>query len=161
MNLSERLTMLRQLKNVGQKVLAAYLKVSIGTISNYENGVHQPDLETLCRFAEYYGVTMDYLTGRNAHSTFALSTRECSISMELREKIFLETANLSQNNLRTLEWFTRLLEKYEISIEITDSNSTPYEQKKAPLKTHSKLGPTKPCQNSSVKQTSALNKKEV
>ncbi|MDE5893736.1 MAG: hypothetical protein K2H45_12515, partial [Acetatifactor sp.] len=27
----------------------------------YENSVHYPDLETLCRFAEYFHVTTDYL----------------------------------------------------------------------------------------------------
>ena len=136
MNLSERLTMLRKIKNVGQKVLASCLKVSVGTISNYENGVHQPDLNTLCKLAEYYGVTIDYLAGRNDHSTSALRSHECSMSMELRERIFLETANLSQNNLRTLEWFTRLLENYEISVAATDC--TPLKPKQTSLTVRSK-----------------------
>lgn len=136
MNLSERLTMLRKIKNVGQKVLASCLKVSVGTISNYENGVRQPDLNTLCRLAEYYGVTIDYLAGRNDHSTSALRSHECSISMELRERIFLETANLSQDNLRTLEWFTKLLENYEISV--TAANCTPSKPKQTSLTAQSK-----------------------
>lgn len=116
MTLSERLTSLRQIKSIGQKVLAAYLKVSVGTISNYENGVHQPDLDTLCRFAEYYNVTIDYLLGRCPHSTDTLSSYEYSPSMELREKIFLETSRLSTNNLHTLEWITKLLAGYEITV---------------------------------------------
>ncbi|MDE6640408.1 MAG: helix-turn-helix domain-containing protein [Acetatifactor sp.] len=45
---------------------AAYLQVSIGTISNYENNVHSPDLATLCRLADYFGVATDYLLGRTA-----------------------------------------------------------------------------------------------
>lgn len=61
MNFGERLFQLRTERGVYQKQLAEYLSVSIGTISNYENSVHYPDLETLCRFAEYFHVTTDYL----------------------------------------------------------------------------------------------------
>jgi len=61
------LSQLREEKDVGQKEIAAYLKVSIGTVSNYENGVHSPDLATLCRLADYFGVTTDYLLGRTAY----------------------------------------------------------------------------------------------
>ena len=61
MNFGERLYQLRTERGIYQKQLAEYLGVSIGTISNYENGVHYPDLETLCRFAEYFNVTTDYL----------------------------------------------------------------------------------------------------
>lgn len=33
------------------------------TVSNYENGIHCPDLDTLCRIARYYGVSTDYILG--------------------------------------------------------------------------------------------------
>ena len=58
------LTALRRERGLGQKEMAAYLSLSTGTISNYENGVHSPDLNTLCRLADYFGVTTDYLLGR-------------------------------------------------------------------------------------------------
>ena len=61
MNFGERLYQLRTERGIYQKQLAEYLSVSIGTISNYENSVHYPDLETLCRFAEFFHVTTDYL----------------------------------------------------------------------------------------------------
>lgn len=61
MNFGERLFQLRTERGIYQKQLAEYLSVSIGTISNYENSVHYPDLETLCKFAEYFRVTTDYL----------------------------------------------------------------------------------------------------
>ena len=66
MNTGEILAELRQEQNIGQKELAAYLNVSIGTISNYENNVHSPDLATLGRLADFFGVTTDYLLGRTA-----------------------------------------------------------------------------------------------
>lgn len=61
------LTALRKEKNIGQKELAAYLQLSTGTISNYENGVHSPDLNTLCKLADYFDVTTDYLLNRTSY----------------------------------------------------------------------------------------------
>ena len=54
-------------KGLGQKELASLLNLSIGTISNYENGVHSPDLDTLCRLADFFDVTSDYLLGRTEY----------------------------------------------------------------------------------------------
>lgn len=64
MEVGEILAQLRKERNLGQKELAAFLSLSTGTISNYENGVHSPDLNTLCKLAEYFGVTTDYLLNR-------------------------------------------------------------------------------------------------
>lgn len=64
MEVGEILAKLRKERNLGQKELAAFLSLSTGTISNYENGVHSPDLSTLCKLAEYFGVTTDYLLNR-------------------------------------------------------------------------------------------------
>ncbi|MCM1191598.1 MAG: helix-turn-helix domain-containing protein [Butyrivibrio sp.] len=61
------LAQLRHEKEIGQKELAACLKVSVGTVSNYENNVHSPDLATLRRLADYFGVTTDYLLGRTTY----------------------------------------------------------------------------------------------
>lgn len=63
MNFGEILFQLRAERGIYQKQLAEYLSVSIGTISNYENGIHSPDLNTLCRIAEYFNVSADYLLG--------------------------------------------------------------------------------------------------
>lgn len=67
MEVGEILAELRSEKGIYQKELALYLNVSIGTISNYEKGVHYPDLETLCKLADYFGVTTDYLLGRTGY----------------------------------------------------------------------------------------------
>ncbi len=64
MNIGQIIYELRMKKGIYQKELAVYLKVSIGTISNYEKGIHYPDLNTLCKLADYFGVTTDYLLGR-------------------------------------------------------------------------------------------------
>lgn len=68
MNFGEKLYQLRNERGIYQKQLAEFLGVSIGTISNYENGVHYPDLDTLCKFAEYFQVTTDYLLSLTENS---------------------------------------------------------------------------------------------
>lgn len=65
MSLGRILTDLRTEKGIYQKELAIYLKVSVGTISNYEKGKHFPDPISLCKIADFFGVTTDYLLERN------------------------------------------------------------------------------------------------
>ncbi len=65
--LGEILTELCIEKDLSQKKLAKLLCLSIGTISNYENNVHAPDLNTLRKLADFYGVTTDYLLGRTGY----------------------------------------------------------------------------------------------
>lgn len=64
MDIGQKITKLRFEKGIYQKELAAYLNLSIGTISNYEQGIHFPDLNTLCKIADFFGVTTDYLLDR-------------------------------------------------------------------------------------------------
>ncbi len=64
MNIGQKITKLRVEKGIYQKELAVYLNLSIGTISNYEQGVHYPDLNTLCKIATFFNVTTDYLLDR-------------------------------------------------------------------------------------------------
>lgn len=67
MEFGEKLYRLRIERGIYQKQLAAYLHVSVGTISNYENGVHSPDLKTLCKLANYFHVSVDYLLDRTEY----------------------------------------------------------------------------------------------
>ncbi|MCI9474795.1 MAG: helix-turn-helix transcriptional regulator [Flavonifractor sp.] len=60
----ELLAELRLDRKMTQKDLAKMLFVSVGTISNYEKGVHFPDIEKLIDLADFFHVTTDYLLGR-------------------------------------------------------------------------------------------------
>lgn len=64
MDFGEKLYRLRIERGIYQKQLAVYLHVSVGTISNYENGIHSPDLKTLSKLASYFRVSADYLLDR-------------------------------------------------------------------------------------------------
>lgn len=67
MELGRLLVQLRKEKGIYQRELARLLGVSIGTISNYEHGVHNPDPETLNKLADYFGVSTDYLLNRTQY----------------------------------------------------------------------------------------------
>lgn len=60
----ELLAELRRDAGLKQSELAEKLYVTAGTISNYENNVHLPDVEKLEAIADLFHVTTDYLLGR-------------------------------------------------------------------------------------------------
>lgn len=64
MKFGEILANLREERGIYQKELAAYLNVSISSVSNYENGVYEPEFATLRQIADFFGVSTDYLLGR-------------------------------------------------------------------------------------------------
>ena len=65
-HLGELIAELRQDRGLTQKKLGDILCVSSGTISNYENGVHLPDVDKVIALANYFHVTTDYLLGRTS-----------------------------------------------------------------------------------------------
>ena len=69
MSFGEKLFQLRSERGIYQKEIAEFLAVSVGTISNYENGVHSPDLETLCKLAGYFHVTTDFMLELTENAT--------------------------------------------------------------------------------------------
>lgn len=59
----------RQLAKLTQKELAARIGVSAGTLSDYENGNHDPKSDYLSKIADECGVTVDFLLGREEEKT--------------------------------------------------------------------------------------------
>lgn len=61
---SERLFELRNEKGISQKEAALSLHVSQALLSHYEKGIRECGLDFLCRAADYYGVSADFILGR-------------------------------------------------------------------------------------------------
>jgi len=59
-----RLKELRKKKNISQLKLALDLNMNQNSISRYENGEREADYNTLIKFADYFGVSLDYLLER-------------------------------------------------------------------------------------------------
>ena len=63
-NFSENLKACRKARHLSQEVVAVHCGISYSTYRRYESGEHEPTLSTLCTFADYFGVTLDQLAGR-------------------------------------------------------------------------------------------------
>ena len=59
-----RLKELRAEKGATQKKVAEFICCSPVVYSRYEREEREPDIDSLCRLADYFGVTIDYLVGR-------------------------------------------------------------------------------------------------
>jgi len=60
------LKQLRIRRGLSMKEVAAQMDMPYTTYVNYEKGAREPGSETLIRFADFYGVTIDYLIGRES-----------------------------------------------------------------------------------------------
>lgn len=59
-----KLKELRKSKNITQLDVATAIGVSSQVLSRYERGEREPDYKTLCKLADFFGVTVDELLGR-------------------------------------------------------------------------------------------------
>lgn len=112
MILAEKLTLLRENRKIFQKDLADLLGLSVGTISNYEKGIHEPNMSTLSRIADFYGVSTDYLLGRTSNPL--PNSKMPPEQYQKYENLFLDLARLSDNNLQIMQQFTKFLQKQEL-----------------------------------------------
>ncbi|HZG57738.1 helix-turn-helix transcriptional regulator [Paenibacillus sp.] len=62
---------LRKRRGWTMKQLGQMLELAESTISGYENEIRRPDMDALLRFAELFGVSVDYLLGRDASGASA------------------------------------------------------------------------------------------
>lgn len=62
------LQILREANGLTQRQISVDLGITQQAYSRYERGEREPDLEMLCKLADYYGVTVDYLIGHDSKS---------------------------------------------------------------------------------------------
>lgn len=63
---------IREERGIAQKVLAIAMGVSTPTVSNWESGTKQPSNKNIQKLADYFGVSTDYILGREENSFEAL-----------------------------------------------------------------------------------------
>lgn len=71
----ERFKQLRKEKDLTQEKLAKMFHLNKSSISRYEKGQQIPETETLKNFAEYFGVSIDYLLGRTNERSVVLPVK--------------------------------------------------------------------------------------
>ncbi len=55
------LVKIRKKKKFSQQKVALDLGISRESLSYYENGKRSPDVEMLCKFSEYFDVSIDFI----------------------------------------------------------------------------------------------------
>lgn len=69
MKMRLRIRDLREDHDLKQKAIAAYLCCDQSLYSKYERGERDIPLHVICKLADYYQTSVDYLVGRTDHSS--------------------------------------------------------------------------------------------
>lgn len=103
-----RIRYLREEKEISQKKLAEYIKVSPSTIGMYEQERRVPSAEILNIIAEFFNVSVDYLMGRtdtrNDENKYDINKK----SQEILEVIKRAGVNLEKIDYDKLEQLLKL-----------------------------------------------------
>lgn len=82
----ERLSYLRNKKGLSQEELAKVFKIGKSTLGMYETNKREPKHDMTARIAEYFNVSIDWLTtGKNEKSESELALPEEVVSNVIRE----------------------------------------------------------------------------
>lgn len=65
MTFSERIVAIKKEKKILQKDIAAAIGITVRNYQRYEKGEQQPTLPVLIALADYFNVSLDFLTGRS------------------------------------------------------------------------------------------------
>ena len=83
--MGDRIKELREDKGYTQTELANILQVSRQSLSNYENEIVEPNINTLIKMADFFNCSLDYLTGRTKEkynlNIFDKETRELLVRL--------------------------------------------------------------------------------
>lgn len=82
-----RIKELRESHNMQQKELASALNIPPSTLSQYETGKREPNIETVTKIAKLFDVTTDYIYGISD----TVTCRECGLTYSLDNELDVET----------------------------------------------------------------------
>ncbi len=85
MEFKDVLRSLRRELGMSQVKLAEELGVSNSLIASYETGARKPSFESLEDIADYFNVSLDYLTGKDEGSTYYLNPETAHMAQQIYE----------------------------------------------------------------------------
>lgn len=103
----DRLRQCRKNADLTQEELAEKINLTQSAINNYETGYRRPDYEILCQFADFFGVSTDYLLGRTDNSKDVLTRPEKGQALIIKAK----NANVSIDELEAYIEARKILQK--------------------------------------------------
>ena len=118
MDIKERLKELRARKGLSQVALAKKVGMSKSTIGAYETGDITPSFEALNTLADFFNVTIGYLTGEEDGSIYYLDPEAAELAKELYEReelrvLFDASRNASPEDIMTVARMLKGLSKDE------------------------------------------------
>lgn len=125
MNLSEILKDLRIESNLTQKELAAKLKIGQSTIVGYEKGEREPTVTNLSLYADFFEVSLDFLTGRENE----YGARTATTAAPMGENMTTEERKLVEQYRQLPEQLKKLV-RQQLDIYTTPSELLPKNTKK-------------------------------
>ena len=78
-----RLKELRKENKKTQMDIANLLNITTVGYNGYETGKRTPTIDTLCKLADYYGVTLDYLVGREFSNELGYLTQTQKMLLQI------------------------------------------------------------------------------
>lgn len=110
---SERLKKLRQDRKYSQTEAAQAMGISRAMLSNYERGIREPDFQLLCKIANFYRTTTDYLLGHGEGT----HDSEQMLDTFLMQKIHQMCVSLSAESKEKLMEHIELLKLHDRDAE--------------------------------------------
>ncbi|MCD7872383.1 MAG: helix-turn-helix domain-containing protein [Clostridiales bacterium] len=92
---------LRNRRNLSQSEVANALGVSLRAYQNYEYGQREPNIEIINKLADFYGVTTDYLLGRETGEAEPIDLLSTEFNMSALEKKIIDNYLSLPKNMRT------------------------------------------------------------
>jgi transcriptional regulator with XRE-family HTH domain len=100
---------LRRQRDMTQKEAAQALNISASAWGMYESGKREPDIETLHMLADYFGVSLDQLTGKEPASKQIEPAKPFNLEERLAEiETKLRAAGYSERSIRTIMEVARM-----------------------------------------------------
>lgn len=93
---------LRKKKNLTQNDVAKYLNMTQSTYQHYENNRAEPNIDTLCKLADLYKVSLDYLVGREFKNDIGYLTDKQFSAVVLLKQLNNDNLNKEIGRLSTL-----------------------------------------------------------
>lgn len=78
---------LRKQKGLTMKQLGTELGMAESTVSLYETGKRNPDVQTLIRFADFFDVSLDSLCGRDFYTDGSMLSEKDQMMLQAMEQL--------------------------------------------------------------------------
>lgn len=101
---------LRKNQKQTQEQIAKMLNVAESTYRGYENNTSEPTIATLCKLADYYGVSLDYLCD---HKSLALELPPLN---ENQKQLIKVIPQLNRDNLGLAYGFVMALYQKQLQV---------------------------------------------